>query len=61
VTYQWERCNANGRLCTPIAGATAATYAVTAGDSTHTLLVAVTATLDTTQQVALSVHTGVVS
>jgi hypothetical protein len=60
LTYQWERCNPNGRLCTPIAGATAATYAVTAGDSTHTLLVAVTATLNTTQQVALSVHTGVV-
>jgi hypothetical protein len=60
LTYQWERCNPNGRLCTPIAGATAATYTVTAGDSTHTLLVAVTATLNTTQQSALSVHTGVV-
>src|SRR5262249_5660316 len=61
LTYQWERCNPNGRLCAPIAGATAATYAVTAADSTHTLLVAVTATLNTAQQVALSVHTGVVS
>ena len=23
LAYQWQRCNANGRLCTPIAGATA--------------------------------------
>jgi large repetitive protein len=60
LTYQWQRCNANGRLCTPITGATATTYAATAADSTHTLLVSVTATLNGAQQVALSAHTGVV-
>ena len=27
--YQWQRCNENGRLCAPIAGATAATYVTT--------------------------------
>jgi hypothetical protein len=59
-TYQWERCNANGRLCTPIPGATAATYAATASDSTHTLLVAVTATLNGAQQATLSARTGVI-
>ena len=32
-TYAWLRCNANGRLCTPIAGATAASYTLTADDS----------------------------
>ena len=60
LTYQWERCNANGRLCAAITGATASTYAVTAADSTHTLVVAVAATLNGAQQAALSTHTGVV-
>jgi hypothetical protein len=59
VTYQWLRCNANGRLCTAIPGATAATYAVSSADSTHTLVVAVTAS-GTTPQTALTIHTAVV-
>ena len=37
VGYQWQRCNPNGRLCTPIPGATASTYAVTAADTGHAL------------------------
>jgi hypothetical protein len=37
-SYQWQRCNANGRLCAPIAGATSSSYAVVAADSGHTLL-----------------------
>ena len=28
IGYQWQRCNPNGRLCTPLPGATASTYAV---------------------------------
>jgi hypothetical protein len=42
-SYAWERCNANGRLCAPIAGATAQTYTVAADDVGSTLLAAVTA------------------
>ena len=42
--YQWQRCNPNGRLCTPIAGATASTYTVTADDTGHALLAVVHAT-----------------
>ena len=43
VTYAWQRCNPNGRLCVPIAGATAATYAVAAGDAGYTLAAVVQA------------------
>jgi hypothetical protein len=42
--YRWQSCNPNGRLCTAIAGATAATYTVTAADAGHTLLAVVQAT-----------------
>jgi fibronectin-binding autotransporter adhesin len=60
VTYQWERCNANGRLCAPITGATAASYTVTAADSGHTLVAAANASLNGAQQAALSTRTAVV-
>jgi hypothetical protein len=43
-SYAWQRCNANGRICTPIAGATLATYTVVAADSGHQLLAVVQAT-----------------
>jgi hypothetical protein len=61
VTYAWQRCNANGRLCVPIAGATAATYAVAAGDAGYTLVAVVQARLKAVTQAALSVATPVVS
>jgi hypothetical protein len=32
VTYQWQRCDANGANCANIAGATAQTYALTTAD-----------------------------
>ena len=60
LTYQWERCNANGRLCAAIDGATAAAYTVTAADSGHTLVAVVTGSLNTTQQATLSAHTAIV-
>jgi hypothetical protein len=41
--YQWSRCDAAGTNCAAIAGATGQTYNPTAGDVTHTLRVAVTA------------------
>jgi hypothetical protein len=60
VGYQWQRCNANGRLCAPIDAATASTYTVAAADTGHTLLVVETASLNGAQQAALSTHTGVI-
>ena len=53
--YAWLRCNANGRLCTPIAGATAAAYTLTAGDSGMTVVARVTATAGTARQAVLTV------
>ena len=41
--YAWERCSATGTGCQPIAGATAASYTVTAADDGSTLRVVVTA------------------
>jgi hypothetical protein len=52
--YAWKRCNANGRLCTPIAGATTDTYSLTAADAGHVLLAVVNAG----GQTALSLVTG---
>lgn len=42
-TYAWGQCDASGKSCTAIAGATAATYTAAAGDVGHTLRVTVTA------------------
>lgn len=42
LTYAWQRCNANGRLCVPIAGAMTDTYSLTADDVGHVLVAAVT-------------------
>ncbi len=41
--YQWQRCDAAGAGCTPIAGATAETYLPVGDDVGHALLVTVTA------------------
>jgi hypothetical protein len=53
--YQWQRCNRNGRLCAPIAGATSGSYAITAADSGHMLVALVRATAGSQAQDALSV------
>ena len=60
-TYAWLRCNANGRLCTAIAGATAASYVLTADDSGHTIVATLTATAGTATQAALTVASPLVS
>jgi hypothetical protein len=54
VTYAWQRCNTNGRLCTRIAGATAAAYTIISADVGHALVVLVQASFGTTKQGALS-------
>lgn len=59
VGYSWLRCNANGRLCTPIAGATASSYTVVDADTGHALVALVQATFGTTTQGALSTASGV--
>lgn len=43
VSYQWERCNANGGNCALIKGATGSSYRVTSADLGHRLIVIVTA------------------
>ena len=57
IGYQWLRCNPNGRLCKPLPGATASTYAVTAADTGHALLAVVHATVGAASQDAVSVAT----
>jgi hypothetical protein len=52
--YVWQRCNANGRLCTAIAAATGNAYTVSATDVGHTLVALVQGTFGTTTQAALS-------
>jgi hypothetical protein len=59
-TYSWLRCNANGRICTPISGATQTTYTTTAADSGHTIVAVVQAVFGTTIQAAFSTTTAAV-
>ena len=54
----WLRCNANGRLCTPIPGATRATYKPAAADVGHAIVAAVTAKAGTESQTALTAATA---
>jgi hypothetical protein len=61
VAYQWLRCNANGRLCTQIAGATTAAYSPVAADVAHALVAQVTAKVGSTAQAALSAATAAVA
>jgi hypothetical protein len=42
--YAWFRCDATGKACTAIAGATGASYKPVAGDAGSTLRVSVSAT-----------------
>jgi hypothetical protein len=59
--YQWLRCNANGRLCVPIDGATGSSYAMTAADGGHALVAVVHAAVGGAAQDALSNATTVAS
>lgn len=60
VAYAWQRCNANGRICAPIAGATSATYVPVAADVDHELVALVTATVGGATQSALSTATDAI-
>lgn len=61
VTYTWDRCNANGRICAPISGADAATYVPVADDVGHAVVAVATATAAGKTQVALSVATDAIA
>lgn len=54
LSYAWRRCNANGRICVPIAGATGASYVVTTADVGHALVAVVSALLGPAAQAAYS-------
>jgi hypothetical protein len=54
VAYAWQRCNPNGRVCSPIEGANGSVYVVGAGDAGHALAVLVTATATGNSQAAFS-------
>ena len=57
-TVSWLRCNRNGRLCSPIGGASGPAYRPTAADRGHTLVIAVAATAAGASQAALSAATA---
>ena len=61
TAFQWLRCNQNGRICTPVAGATSASFAITAADSGHTLVAQVTATAGGESAKTLSLASAPVS
>jgi hypothetical protein len=54
-TYAWERCDAHGRSCAPIPGATTRSYRIVAADLGHALLALVQATNATTLQNTFSI------
>jgi streptogramin lyase len=58
LTYQWERCNATGKECASIAGATGATYTPVEADVEHTLVLNVMATNSEGSNSASSAATG---
>ena len=56
--YQWLRCDVAGAGCTPISGATAASYPISRADVDATLRVAVTGTNDAGASTATSAQTA---
>lgn len=61
VTYAWDRCNANGRICAPITGAASATYVPVADDVGHVLVALATASADGKTQTAFSTASAAVA
>jgi hypothetical protein len=60
--YQWQRCDSSGGNCSPISGATAASYTATSADVGSTLRVAATATSAATALVqGSSTQTGLIA
>ncbi len=59
--YQWERCDTAVANCTPISGATTATYTPGAADNRSVLIVAVTATNSSGSATGLSAATTAIT
>lgn len=59
--YRWLRCDADGEVCSAIAGATAATYPVTAPDAYHRLVAEVVAANASGAGSVRSAPTGVIA
>jgi len=59
TAYAWLRCNANGRLCTPIPSETTASYEPTSADAGHVLVAEVIGTSGTIQQTVLSIGVAI--
>jgi hypothetical protein len=57
-TYSWERCDPDGGSCSPIGGATASSYELTASDVGSTIRLAVTGTAAGGANVATSASSG---
>ncbi|HZT92234.1 MAG TPA: hypothetical protein VFA05_09360 [Gaiellaceae bacterium] len=60
-TTDWLRCNANGRACAPIAGATGGSYAPTAADAGRRLVARIVATAGAARQTTLSLESAIVA
>jgi hypothetical protein len=60
-SYQWERCTDGQSGCTPISGATSATYTLTTGDLASTVRVSVTGRNRLGSATATSGNTGFVA
>jgi hypothetical protein len=60
-SYQWERCTDTQSGCTPISGATAATYTLTTGDLASTVRVTVSGRNRLGSATAASASTGFVA
>ena len=60
TTYAWLRCNANGRACAAIAGQSQASYTLTADDTGHTVVAALTASAGAAKQTVLTLRSAVV-
>jgi hypothetical protein len=60
-TYAWQRCGAGGDSCAPIAGATAASYVLTAADVGSTMRVSLTASNSAGSATAASAATAPVT
>jgi hypothetical protein len=56
-SYLWLRCNANGRICAPIPGATSGTYKPVPADTGHALVAEVVATAAGARQASFSAAT----